>query len=536
MTDPTRRNDPGETERLKEALFGPELAQLRTLMQRYGDDAALAESVHRVIVDVLRKAGIEDHERVAEALAPAVMDTMEQEIPRQHNRIANALLPHAGRLLVSGAGGAVTGLARGIDTVASPVVWKQRVQARIRGERLDLLRLRPELWLERMALLHDSSTTPVFSQFDWATTQHLYDEATEHPMTAGEPLLLRGGDTHYWLVRLHGLILVVAAHGDQSTTVGDGVAQAFGEFCDYWRESIETLGGDEASPILAAAMARDLEIRCRKALGTAPGDPPPRRRPWFGYGVLALVLAALIGWGAWSAWHVYERQRVVAEAEAALQADASLADLPLTIRYDEERNRLTVRGVASSRDLPERVEQTLQAAMTGKQVDVLLITPPPAPAPPQGTAMEPLSGDLAEQVQQLAGRLSAMRDQLARVSLQSWFSQQIVRFESGTDYFDPGLVEQQVNSIAELFRDWPPDYNLRVVGYSDTTGSVEVQQRVALERALAVMQALIDAGVPRERLMAVGRGAAKPLSLVQGDDSINRRVEFEVYNPAAVGG
>ena len=172
--------------------------------------------------------------------------------------------------------------------------------------------------------------------------------------------------------------------------------------------------------------------------------------------------------------------------------------------------------------------------MDGKQIDVLLIAPPAVPTP--GRQIVQPSGDMENQVQDLYARLNALQSQLAQASMQTWFAQQIIRFDAGTDYFNPALVQQQVGAIAQLFRDWPPEFNLRIVGYSDNTGSEAIQERVALDRALTVMQALRAAGVPGDRLMAVGRGAAKPLSFIQGDESINRRVEFEVYSPAALGG
>lgn len=534
MTDPTRRNDPGEEQRLKEALFGPELDQLHTLMQRYGDDTALAESVRRVIVDVLRKAGIQDHDRVAEALAPMVTETVAQEIPRQRGRIASALLPHASRLFVAGAGGIATGLARGVDAVASPLVWIQRVQGLVRGQRLGVVQLGRGLWLEGMALLHEASDADVFSDFDPATTQSLYAESTHHALTAGEPILLHFGDTHYWMIRLNGLVWLVAAHGGRSTTIGDDLARIFAGFSHRWRDSVDALGEERANPVLAATMARDLELRCRETLGTAPRDPLPRPRPWFGYTVLSLGLAAAIAWGGWLAWQNHQAQQIVARAEAALQDDPSLANLPLTIQYNGENNRLTVRGIVGSRDLPERVEETLRSAMQGRQLDVLLIAPPPLPLAPTPIARP--TGNLEEQVRDLYGRLNAMQEQLAQASMQSWFAQQIVRFESGTDYFDPGLAQQQIQSVVQLFEDWPPEFNLRIVGYSDATGSDRIRESIALDRALTVMRELIAAGVPSDRLMAVGRADAKPLSFIQGDDSVNRRVEFEVYSPAALGG
>ncbi|MCA8926558.1 MAG: OmpA family protein [Alphaproteobacteria bacterium] len=537
MTDPMRRNDPGEAERLKEALLGPELAQLRDLVQRYGDDAALAESVRRVIVDVLRKAGVQDHDRVAEALAPLVVETVAQEIPRQHSRIAHSLLPYANRLFALGAGGAVTGLARVVEAVASPVVWVQRLRGLVRGQPTGVVRLGRRLWFEGMALLSETRDIDVFSDFPPDRILSFRAAAAAHLRSAGDGLLLSNHQGYHWMVRLNGMVWVVVAHGGRAAGIGDRLAQIFGEFERHWHDTIEHMVDEPPGPVLAANMARDLEGRCRAAFGTAPGDPLPRPRPWFGYAVLAAGLAALVAWGGWQAWMARQDRQMVAEAEAALKDQPALARLPLSIRYDREGERLIVRGVVADRALPEQVESALKSAMPGRAVDVLLIAPPPVPKPVI-REVKPATGstELAKQTADLANRLNAAERQIAQLNLQAWFDQQIIRFSTNIEFYDPALVDQQIQAIVGLFRDWPPEFNLRIVGYSDATGSAGAQDKVALDRALAVMKALIGAGVPPTRLMAVGRGATKPLSFIQGDNSINRRVEFEVYTPTALGG
>jgi outer membrane protein OmpA-like peptidoglycan-associated protein len=64
-----------------------------------------------------------------------------------------------------------------------------------------------------------------------------------------------------------------------------------------------------------------------------------------------------------------------------------------------------------------------------------------------------------------------------------------------------------------------------VTGYAaDTPGPVDVAQRLSERRAQVVVDALVAAGVRRERLAAVGRGAADPLAT----PALSRRVEINV--------
>lgn len=62
-----------------------------------------------------------------------------------------------------------------------------------------------------------------------------------------------------------------------------------------------------------------------------------------------------------------------------------------------------------------------------------------------------------------------------------------------------------------------------VTGFAaDTPGPADVAQRLSERRAQVVVDALVAAGVRRERLVAVGRGAAAPLAT----PAQSRRVEF----------
>jgi outer membrane protein OmpA-like peptidoglycan-associated protein len=65
--------------------------------------------------------------------------------------------------------------------------------------------------------------------------------------------------------------------------------------------------------------------------------------------------------------------------------------------------------------------------------------------------------------------------------------------------------------------------HVTVTGFAaDTPGPAEVAQRLSERRAQVVVDALVAAGVRRERLVAVGRGAASPLAT----PAQSRRVEF----------
>jgi len=79
-----------------------------------------------------------------------------------------------------------------------------------------------------------------------------------------------------------------------------------------------------------------------------------------------------------------------------------------------------------------------------------------------------------------------------------------------------------VARVAELLGD-APGPRFTVAGYAaDTPGPPEVAQRLSERRAQVVVDALVAAGVRRERLVVAGRGSADPLAT----PAQSRRVEI----------
>lgn len=73
-----------------------------------------------------------------------------------------------------------------------------------------------------------------------------------------------------------------------------------------------------------------------------------------------------------------------------------------------------------------------------------------------------------------------------------------------------------------------PNLDVRVVGHTDSTGPIALNERLSLERAASVRDHLADRGVPQSRIVATGRGAREPVAdnaSAEGRTK-NRRVEI----------
>jgi OOP family OmpA-OmpF porin len=73
-----------------------------------------------------------------------------------------------------------------------------------------------------------------------------------------------------------------------------------------------------------------------------------------------------------------------------------------------------------------------------------------------------------------------------------------------------------------------PGVRLEVAGYTDDTGSRAGNERLSLERALAVRAYLVSTGVPADQLTAKGYGPADPIATnaTAAGRALNRRVEL----------
>ncbi|MHB8418877.1 MAG: OmpA family protein [Myxococcales bacterium] len=88
-----------------------------------------------------------------------------------------------------------------------------------------------------------------------------------------------------------------------------------------------------------------------------------------------------------------------------------------------------------------------------------------------------------------------------------------------------GILDQVVDAIIKNHVE-----KLRVEGHTDNVGGKEHNLALSQQRADAVMQYLIKAGIPADRLESVGYGDTKPVApnLTNRGRALNRRVEFDI--------
>lgn len=104
-----------------------------------------------------------------------------------------------------------------------------------------------------------------------------------------------------------------------------------------------------------------------------------------------------------------------------------------------------------------------------------------------------------------------------------------VSFDTGKSALKPGLLPV-LDSVARALVQHP-ELRAKAIGYTDSTGPAQLNQRLSLNRAEAVTNYIARQGISMGRLTAEGRASANPI----GDNSteqgraLNRRVELFLY-------
>lgn len=103
-----------------------------------------------------------------------------------------------------------------------------------------------------------------------------------------------------------------------------------------------------------------------------------------------------------------------------------------------------------------------------------------------------------------------------------------ILFDTGKSDLKPA-AKTNINQLATIMKKYPENI-LTIKGYTDDTGTTVVNNPLSKQRAEAVREQLIAAGMPANTMSSIGMGAANPVdpSKTKEARSKNRRVEIEV--------
>lgn len=108
------------------------------------------------------------------------------------------------------------------------------------------------------------------------------------------------------------------------------------------------------------------------------------------------------------------------------------------------------------------------------------------------------------------------------------FSLRELNFPNGASQLSAEAVTT-TNAIASLLNQYPT-VRLRLVGHTDNIGIESVNQKLSMDRAEALKQALINQGIAADRIETAGMGSVQPVADNANENgrSQNRRVDLQV--------
>ena len=103
-----------------------------------------------------------------------------------------------------------------------------------------------------------------------------------------------------------------------------------------------------------------------------------------------------------------------------------------------------------------------------------------------------------------------------------------IRFETGRATIDPDSISLLDHLVETALR--CPAAGIEIAGHTDSAGDAAANQALSEKRAQAVSDYLVKAGLPLERLSAIGYGDSQPVASNDTDEgrAQNRRIEFVV--------
>jgi outer membrane protein OmpA-like peptidoglycan-associated protein len=90
-----------------------------------------------------------------------------------------------------------------------------------------------------------------------------------------------------------------------------------------------------------------------------------------------------------------------------------------------------------------------------------------------------------------------------------------------------GSEREDIKYLASILKDHP-DQKILVVGYADSKGSDQYNQKLSVARATAVKSLLVQYGADPSQVQTEGRGESRPIASNSDNEgrALNRRVEF----------
>jgi outer membrane protein OmpA-like peptidoglycan-associated protein len=180
-------------------------------------------------------------------------------------------------------------------------------------------------------------------------------------------------------------------------------------------------------------------------------------------------------------------------------------------------NSVNLGGLVNETDR-DRIAGSLKSALGGGLV--------------YGTLADRAAGIASDANNSVVAALATLKTGFSGNDLVTILNASIINFPTAGSEVPAGAMPMLRNAAGQITQ-LPPGTVLEVAGYTDNRGDPAANVKLSQQRADAVRDALIQAGVDPSKLVAKGYGSANPVAsndLLEGRFR-NRRIEYHVLRP-----
>lgn len=231
-----------------------------------------------------------------------------------------------------------------------------------------------------------------------------------------------------------------------------------------------------------------------------------------------------------------ERAALAAEqAEAARRAQQAAAEEEALRRQAEAEARVAAQR-AREREEAEAEAEAVRKAREAAEADARAAALKAQQEAEAEAAREAEARRVAEEKARLAAEEAEARARKTTEATKACERRLADAADKGVILFSRAKADIDAESALTLARlaeiiNACPGSRVEIEGHTDSEGTDERNQVLSERRAHAVADSLVQAGVAKERLSAVGRGALRPAVSNDTPDGMarNRRIEFKVF-------
>jgi outer membrane protein OmpA-like peptidoglycan-associated protein len=514
----------------------------RTEQNRTSMSQAIAPAIPLAITQQIIVAP----EEVSDAIAPAMGRAIKKQIEIEQNIVVDALYPIIGSTIAKYMAETIRAINRQVEETLSVEGIKRKIRAKLQGVSEAELILKEALpfTIKAIFLIHKASGL-VISDIQGSDAQQLEAEMVAGMLTAirsfANDCINQSGSvteldaieygTSKIILEVAGYCyLAIVLQGENNKKFILKMRQTFTQIVKKYGNLIEQYDGNpdtipvEVHTVLEELKGTDIQQEKKKN----------QLSPLLILG-LTVISTIFIPWGIWQ-HHNGVIRSIESKTSLALTSVPELAVYRISVQV--EHNKLKLTGLLPNQPLRQKAEQIVKITSPNWLIDnqILLVE---VPADPVLTAAEvkrvtavlnqtdgtAISAQYSASKVVVEGAVNRIAD--AQIIAHAFEQIPGVKFVSSAVqvqplrievrfYFQPnsanlikanlGYKVQQVKS----FLNQHPNQYLKIIGYSyDYTGT-STSRKLALTRAKAVQQALIELGIEPSRLQVIGRTNLPP--------------------------